>query len=189
MTDLPTGPNPFETLSHELMHSTPYKRFYRDWVRVNGMEKDYSYTDVASGIAMVAINEKNEVALVGQWRYPVKMFTWELPAGTREDHEDPLTTGKRELMEEAGASAEEWTPLGSYLIECSKSTQESYVFLCQKLTVGENRPDVDENLLLKWVPFEEALQFVEEGKIHDALSVIGLLRAERFLRMKAPKPL
>ncbi len=186
MMELPSGKNPFTTLTHELMHSRLYVNFYRDTVQVNGIEKDYSYTDVASGVAMVALNDKGEVALVGQWRYPVKMFTWELPAGTREEGEDPLVTGKRELMEEAGASATEWTPLGKYLIECSKSTQESYVFLAQGLTVGENAPDVDENLDVMWVPFEEALKLVDEGKVHDALSVIGLLRAQRFLQMKGP---
>lgn len=187
--ELPAGKNPYTTLSHELMHSRAYITFYRDMVRVNGIEKDYSYTGAASGVAMVAINEKGEVALVGQWRYPVNMYTWELPAGTREEGEEPLVTGKRELLEEAGASAEEWTPLGAYLVECSKSSQESYIFLAEKLTVGKNNPDEDEGLELLWIPFEKALTLVESGEIHDALSVIGLLRAERFLRRRAPKQL
>lgn len=183
--DLPTGKNPYVTLSHELLHQRPYVTFYKDMVRVNGIEKDYSYTDTKGGVAMVALNDKGEVALVGQWRYPVKMYCWELPAGTREEGEDPLVTGKRELLEEAGARAEEWTALGSTRIETSKSTQESFIFLAEKLTVGQNQPAEDENLALLWIPFEKAMSLLDEGKIHDALSVIGLLKAQRFLQKRA----
>lgn len=179
---LTIGSNPYTTLSHELMHQRPYVTFYADQVRMNGLEKDYSYIETSGGVSIVALTKDHKVALVGQWRYPIKKYTWELPAGSREKGEDPLETGRRELKEEAGASASKWTELGIYFMEGSKSTQKSYLFLAEDVELGESNPMEDECLENLWLPLEEALQLVELGEIDDAISVIGLLRAQAHLQ-------
>lgn len=181
---LPSGENPYFTLSSELLHERKYVRFLRDKVQVGDVTKDYSYISVDDSVGIVALNEKGEVALVGQWRYPIKEYHWEIPAGMAEAGETPLENAKRELMEEAGVVAEEWIPLGSYQMDASKMEQQNHLFLARKLTVGENAPMEDERIENIWLPLEEAIQLVEDGSIRDGFTVIGLLRAQAFLQKK-----
>lgn len=182
---LPLGPNPYTTLAHDLLHQRPYVRFYRDQVRMGAVNKDYSYIDVDDSVGVVALNDKNEVVLVGQWRYPIQEYRWELPAGMAEAGESPLENAKRELMEEAGVEASEWIDLGSYQMDGSKMNQKNHLFLARGLTVGANAPMEDEELRVLWLPLEEALTLVEAGELRDGLTVIGLLRAQRYLQRQA----
>ncbi|MEK7145907.1 MAG: DNA mismatch repair protein MutT, partial [Patescibacteria group bacterium] len=78
---LPSGKNPFKKLSSELLYERPYVRFMKEKVEVAGQVKDYSFAQINNGIGIVAINDKNEVVLVGQWRYPIDEYSWEIPAG------------------------------------------------------------------------------------------------------------
>ncbi len=183
---LPQGSNPYNTLSHELIHERRYVKFFKDIVRVKGLEKDYSYIEVGDSVGIVAINEKHEVVLVGQWRYPVSQYRWEIPAGMQEPGESPLENAKRELKEEAGVEAQTWTELGSYQMDGSKMNQKNHLFLAQDLVLGANSPMDDEQIEVQWLPLEGALQLIEEGKIRDAFTVIGLFRAQAHLRKKAP---
>lgn len=178
---LPLGPNPYTTVSHELLHERKYVKFYRDEVTMNGLAKDYSYIAVDDSVGVVAINDKGEVVLVGQWRYPIKEYRWEIPAGMAEMGESPLENAKRELMEEAGVEAKTWTPLGSYQMDGSKMNQKNHLFLAQDLVIGENAPMDDEELSVQWLPLNEAVQLIEAGELRDGFTVIGLLRAQAHL--------
>lgn len=182
MTQLPAGDNPWETLSSEEEVRRPSLSFFKDRVRINGFEKDYSFIRFASGIGIVALREDGMIPMVGQWRYPIETYAWEIPAGTLEEGESPLETAKRELAEEAGLKAQKWTPLGAYYMEPSVSTQKSYLFLAEELTEVGMNPDDDEVLEVIWLPFEEALGKVASGEIEDAFTVIGLLKAQAHLR-------
>lgn len=182
---LPLGPNPYTTLSHELLHQRPYVRSYKDEVMMNGLKKDYSYLETDGSTGIVALNEKSEVALVGQWRYPVKEYHWEIPAGMAEAGESPLENAKRELKEEAGVEAVDWTELGAYHMDGSKLDHTSHLFLARGLTVGQNAPMIDEELVVQWLPLDEAIGLIEAGEIKDGFTVIGLLRAQAFLQKKA----
>lgn len=179
---LPQGSNPYFTLSSELLHERKYVRFVRDMVTVGEVKKDYSYIDVDDSVGIVALNEKGEVALVGQWRYPIKEYHWEIPAGMCEAGESPLENAKRELMEEAGVQAKKWTVLGSYQMDASKMNQQNTLFLAEELTVGDNAPMEDERIERLWLPLKEAVALVESGEIRDGLTVIGLLKAQVYLR-------
>jgi len=182
---LPTGDNPYTVLSSELMHKRPYVEFYKDMVKIREVVKDYSYMKVDDSVGIVAINDKGQVALVGQWRYPIQNYNWEIPAGMCEPGESHQETAVRELKEEAGVSAEQWDFLGTFQMEASKMDQQTHVFLARKLRVGANAPMEDEKLSTLWLPFEEALEKIAEGEIREALSVIGLLRAQAYLRSLA----
>ncbi len=180
---LPSGKNPFKKLSSELLYERPYVRFMKEKVEVAGQVKDYSFAQINNGIGIVAINDKNEVVLVGQWRYPIDEYSWEIPAGMREENEDPLETAKRELREEAGVIAKKWTALGSFYMECSSTNKESFAFLAEDLELGEGNPDDDEEIESRWLPLEEALKKVASGEIKDGLTCLGLLRAQSILRV------
>lgn len=182
---LPLGPNPYATLAHELLHERKYVQFFRDKVTMNGLEKDYSYISVDDSVGIVVLNQHNQVVLVGQWRYPIKEYRWEIPAGMAEAGESPLENAKRELKEEAGVEAQTWIPLGSYQMDGSKMDQKNHLFLAMDLSLGANSPMEDEQLAVQWLPLTEAIGLVEAGEIRDGLTVIGLLRAQAFLQKKA----
>lgn len=179
--ELPQGENPFTKISSLELYRRPYVRFMKDLVKINGLEKDYSYADIANGIGIVAINDRNEVALVGQWRYPIDRYSWEIPAGMREGNEDPLLGAQRELKEEAGVTARKWTPLGEFFMEGSSTTKKAIAFLAQDLKMGEQSLDDDEKIEVLWMPFQQLLELIEQGKMQDGFSVLALLRARMIL--------
>ena len=186
---LPKGDNPYFTLSSELLHERTYVRFLKDKVQIAEIKKDYSYMDVDDSVGIVALNEKGEIALVGQWRYPIKEYRWEIPAGMAEPGETPLQNAQRELMEESGVSALKWTELGSYQMDGSKMNQQNHLFLAEELTVGDNAPMIDEKLERLWIPLEAAVALVESGELRDGLTVIAVLRVQAYLQKRALSPL
>ncbi len=179
---LPQGENPFTKISSEELYRRPYVRFMRDLVKINGLEKDYSYADIANGIGIVAINDQNEVALVGQWRYPIARYSWEIPAGMREGAEDPLEAAKRELKEEAGVTAKKWTSLGEFFMEGSSTTKKAIIFLAQDLEMGKQSLDDDEKIEVLWLPFQQVIDLTEDGSIKDGMTVLALLRAKCLIQ-------
>lgn len=138
-------------------------------------------TREATGV--VAIDDQNNVVLVGQYRYPTDMYSWEIPEGGTEQGEPPLVAAQRELKEEAGVTASDWQELGGevHLSNCY-SSERGYLFLATGLTFGEQSPDETEKLAVKKVPLEQALAMVDSGEIKDGLSIIALLRVARLRR-------
>ena len=171
------GTNPYKTISREVIHSRNHMNFVKTKVLINGKEKDYSYADISDGIGIVAVNDKGEVALVGQWRYAIETYEWEIPAGMREDGEDPLDTAKRELREEAGCTAKSWKKLGSFFMESNATNKVAHAFLATDLEMCDTDFDDDENIEIEWIPLEEAVEKVLNGEIKNGLSSLGLLTA------------
>lgn len=136
-----------------------------------------------TAIAVVPIDEEGYTTLVGQYRYPIKQYSWEVPEGGCPDTEDPLDAAKRELKEETGLTANKWSLLmsGIYLSN-SVSDEKAMVFLATALSQGECEPEHTEQLKLKRLPFADALKMAMEGDISDALSVVALMRAEKHLQ-------
>jgi len=123
-----------------------------------------------------------QVYLVGQYRYPTEAYSWELIEGGSEDSEDPLETGKRELKEEAGLVAKSWSVLAENLqLSNSFSSELANVYLARDLTLGQCSPDPTEELVVKAVDFSAAIKMVVSGEITDAISVIGLLLAQKAI--------
>ncbi|MFO0202923.1 MAG: NUDIX domain-containing protein, partial [Alphaproteobacteria bacterium] len=120
--------------------------------------------------------------LVGQYRYPVEQYSWEIPEGGSERGEEPLVAAQRELEEEAGIVAAHWEPLGGeiHLSNCF-SAERGVLFLARGLSFGQSRPDHTEVLQLRSVSLRDALTMVDEGEIKDSLSIIAILRVARRL--------
>lgn len=129
------------------------------------------------GASVVAINEKGEVALVRQFRYAAGREMVEIPAGKIEPGEDPKNTAIRELEEEAGVKAEKITDFGQVLPTCAYCTEIIYIYLATGLTPAKQNLDEDEFLDVFWLQLEEAVEMVMDGRIDDAKTVSGLLRA------------
>lgn len=128
-------------------------------------------------VCIVAVDADGRIALVRQWRHPVERALWELPAGTC-DHpgETPEATARRELMEEAGAGAEHWRPLGTWPLAPGYSSEVMHFFLASGISPSRGEPDPDEQLELAWCTEDEARRLVRAGEV-DVKTVAGLAAA------------
>ncbi len=181
MTDLPDGPNPWTTRSSRVVYENPWMTVREDdVVRPDGHDGIYGVitTRVATGV--VALDDDDRVVLVGQWRYPLERYSWEIVEGGTDDGESPEDAVARELREEAGLVAAHWEPLGGpvHLSNCL-SAEEARLYLARGLTEVGADPDGTEQLQRRWVGIDEAIALVEDGTITDAMSVIALLRLAR----------
>lgn len=140
------------------------------------------FANVAVGV--VAIDDRDRIALVGQHRYPFDALSWEIPEGGSPHAEDPLEGARRELLEETGLTARTWREIGRYQLSNSVSDEAAVVYLATDLEQGTAQPEGSEQLDFRWSPFDEVMAMVESGEISDALSVLPLqaLALERARR-------
>ena len=176
--------NPWRRLSSRPIYENPWIRVREDQViRPDGNPGIYGVVEIQNwAIGVVALAENGDTFLVGQYRYTLDLYSWEIPEGGGAKHETPLAAAQRELREEAGITAARWTYLGEVHLSNSVSDETGCVFLAEDLTYGEAEPDGTEELGLWRLPFAEAVQRALTGDISDSLAVIGLLRADHFLR-------
>jgi len=127
--------------------------------------------------AIVAVDAGGEVTLLRQWRHAAGGYIWEVPAGTLAPGEAPEACARRELREEAGLVATDWTPLGSILTTPGFCDERIHLYLARDLSAAAQQLDHDEVLTVTRMPFAEALAMVHRGEIEDAKSIAALCRA------------
>jgi ADP-ribose pyrophosphatase len=127
-------------------------------------------------IGVLPLDEEGYTYLVGQWRYALGEYSWELPEGGGPHAEDPLDAAKRELLEETGLSAQHWTPLLRMHLSNSVTDEESLVYLATGLTTGLAQPEETEDLRLQKIHFNKVLEMVLQGEITDSITVAAVLR-------------
>jgi 8-oxo-dGTP pyrophosphatase MutT (NUDIX family) len=175
--------NPWKRLDSRTVYTNPWMTVREDRViRPDGKEGIYGVVQTRIATGVVAITPQLEVVLVGQYRYPTDVYSWEIVQGGTDEGEEPLTACKRELQEEAGLIAVSWSPLGGevHLSNCI-SSEIGFIYLAEGLTHTEAAPDGTEVLRLMSVPLREAVRMATNGEIVDAVSIIGILLAERRL--------
>ena len=175
--------NPWKTLGSRQIYKNPWISVREDDViRPDGKPGIYGVVDTRIATGIVALTEDRQVYLVGQYRYPTKNYSWEIIEGGSEDNQSALETAKRELKEEAGLAAKNWLQLGDeYHLSNCFSSEVGFVFLASGLTEVGAEPEGTEVLQIKKVSFERAIKMVDTGEIKDGVSIVGLLRAERYL--------
>lgn len=132
-------------------------------------------------IGIVPLDENNHTWLVGQHRYTLGVWSWEIPEGGGPLSTGPLESAKRELKEETGLTAKAWTEIARVHLSNSVTDEEGIVFLAEGIEMGEPQlEDTEADLQLWKIPFEEALKMVCNGSITDSLSVIGILKLARL---------
>ncbi len=175
--------NPWKTLSNQTVYENPWiKVSHREVITPSGTDGIYGivhFKNIAVGV--VPLDENNHTWLVGQYRYALDKYSWELPEGGCPEGEDPLEAGKRELLEETGIMAKEWSPLLTMDISNSVSDEVGVAFIARDLSFGEAVPEETEDLAVRKVPFEEALQMVMNGEITDAFSIAMILKTKILL--------
>lgn len=132
-------------------------------------------------IGIIPLDKDNNTWIVGQHRYTLNDWSWEIPEGGGPLADTPLVSAKRELKEETGLTAQRWTEIARVHLSNSVSDEVGYVFVAENLKEGNVQLDETEaDMQVKKIPFKKALSMVELGEITDSLSVIGILKLARI---------
>ncbi|HET9345686.1 MAG TPA: NUDIX hydrolase [Candidatus Limnocylindrales bacterium] len=178
MTDSPGTIGPWRRHSRRLAYENDWITVWHDVVtRPDGGAGVYGvvhYANLAAGA--VVLDDEDRLLLVGQHRYTLDAMSWEIPEGGVSVGESPLEGVQRELREETGVEATDWRELGRAHLSNSVSDEEAVVFAARRTAEGEARPEPTEAIEVRWVPFEEAVAMTLDGRITDAMSVIGIQR-------------
>jgi ADP-ribose pyrophosphatase len=142
----------------------------------NGHRATLDVVHHPGGAAVVAMDSKQQVCLLRQYRYVADGWIWELPAGKLEPNEPPLETAKRELIEEAGISARHWESLGSVFSSPGVFAEVVHLFYAAELEPSTAAHESSEIIEIHWIPFAEAYEWAMSGKIRDAKTIIALAR-------------
>ncbi|MBS1680319.1 MAG: NUDIX hydrolase [Bacteroidetes bacterium] len=176
----------WRTLSAEVVYENPWiKLEEHQTINPSGGQSIYGKVHFKNtAIGIVALDTENNTWLVGQHRYTLNEWSWEIPEGGGPAETDILDSAKRELLEETGLTAGKWKEILKTHLSNSVSDEVGYVFMAQELTAGKYNREATEADMKVWkLPFAEALKMVLEGKITDSLSVMGILKAARMLGM------
>ncbi|MEY3405502.1 MAG: hypothetical protein RL161_932 [Bacteroidota bacterium] len=128
-------------------------------------------------IGVLAIDQEHHTWLVGQWRFPLNAWSWEIPEGGGPLDTDPLISAKRELKEETGLEADQWTLLMHTHLSNSVSDEEGILYLAQGLhEYSAQREETEADMKVVRLPFQKAFDMVLKGEITDSLSVMAILK-------------
>jgi ADP-ribose pyrophosphatase len=147
----------------------------------NGHQMEMEVVRHPGGAAVAAVNDRHEICLLKQYRCVFNEWLWELPAGKRDHQEPPLATAQRELAEEAGVIAGQWTELGSMISSPGVFTERVYLYLARQLSATTSHAAQDEVFQVHWISLGEALRWVMKGDISDAKSAIAILKTSQLL--------
>lgn len=178
MASFPLETNPWRTKSQHIAYENPWIRVnHHEVIHPDGSDGIYGVVEFKNvAVGVLPIDDEGNIYLVGQYRFPLKKYSWEIPEGGSPEGESELDTAKRELKEELGIIADEWLPLCCNIQLSNSVTNETgAIFIARSLHLVQNCPESSEALMAKKVPFQEALEMVLSGEICDSLSVIGIL--------------
>jgi 8-oxo-dGTP pyrophosphatase MutT (NUDIX family) len=169
--------NPWKTTASHIAYQNDWIRVREDEViRPDGLAGIYGVVEIRPSVGIVALNERDEVALVGQWRYALNRHSWEIPRGGSAPGEtDMLATAQRELAEEAGVKAARWDLLGAVDVCNGVSNDVQSLFLATGLSPTAMNLDPEEDIVVEWKPFSEAINMAMDGRITEVCSVAAIL--------------
>lgn len=163
--------------------------FENDWFRLDahavihpgGAEGDYTVIRPRRlAVGVLPIDAAGNVHLVGQWRFPLGRYSWEMPEGGAEPDEDALDCARRELEEETGLSAGTYLRVLEMDLSNSLTDETATVFIATDLKPGRPQPEAVEVLRHRRAPFMDALSRAADGRIRDAMTVAALFRAHHM---------
>lgn len=174
--------NPWKKLRSKLVYDNPWITVIEDAViNPSGGEGIYGkvhFKNIAVGI--IPVDEEGNTWLVGQYRYTLNQYSWEIPEGGCPAEEDILDAAKRELKEETGLTASNWKEIMQIHTSNSVSDEVGYVFLATGLTTGQTAFEDTEDLKIKKLPFKQVVQMVLDGEITDSISVAAILKLDKL---------
>jgi 8-oxo-dGTP pyrophosphatase MutT (NUDIX family) len=173
----PQRTNPWTTLSSRAIYENPWIRVREDQVlRPDGHPGIYGVVHFKNrAVGVLPVDEEGRVWLVGQHRYPLDAYSWEIPEGGCPESETPEATAIRELREETGLVAGQLELVATSHLSNSVSDELAYVYRATELTEGPHEPEGCERIDVRRVEWDEAWQMLQRGEITDSMSVIALL--------------
>ena len=166
-----------KTLKTETIYKGRKFSFCSDDVLLpNGDTSKRDYIKHPGGVTVAALNDKNELYFVKQFRYPFMGVVTELPAGTLEINEDPLEAGKRELREETGIVGGEYYSLGEFYPSTGYTNEIIYLYYTRVKEIKNQNLDEDEFINVVKIPLKEAYQMVLKGELKDGKSQAAILK-------------
>jgi ADP-ribose pyrophosphatase len=177
------GLNPWKTLKSELAYESPWISVTKhDVINPAGNPGTYSVVHFKNlAIGILALDAAYNTWLVGQYRYPIGQYTWEIPEGGGDLKLEPIESAKRELKEETGIVAQKWTKIQEMHLSNSASDEFCILFVAQDLRFEESEPEEVEQLEVRKVPFEELYQMVLRGEVTDSLTVTAVLKVKLMI--------
>jgi len=182
MTD--KNKNPWQTLKVKEVYDNPWiKITHRDVLNPSGNPGIYGVVHFKNlAIGIVPLDKDLNTWLVGQYRYTLNQYSWEIPEGGGIHGTPPLDSAKRELLEETGITAKKWTKILDLHTSNSVTDEVGLAYVAQDLTFGTAEPEDTEDLLIKKLPFSQAVDMVMNGEITDALAMVSILKVELMLQ-------
>jgi 8-oxo-dGTP pyrophosphatase MutT (NUDIX family) len=175
--------NPWKTTSQKNIYDNP-------WINVTeyqvinpsgnpGIYGKVHFKNLAIGV--LPLDDELNTYLVGQYRFPLNQYSWEMPEGGGPEGTDPLESAKRELLEETGLKAAQWTEIQRMHLSNSVSDELSIIYLARELTQFEAEPEDTEQLIIHKIPFAQMYQMVCDGQITDSMTVAAVLKVQLLL--------
>ena len=175
--------NPWQVIREKKIYDNPWISLTEyDVINPSGGKGIYGkvhFKGIAIGV--VPLDEALNTYLVGQYRFTLNQYSWEIPEGGGALQTDPLESAKRELLEETGLVAEKWEKLMDMHLSNSVSDEYGIIYLARNLEQREASPEETEQLQVRKLPFEEAYTMVENGTITDSVSVAAILKVKLML--------
>ena len=175
--------NPWTTINSVVKYENNWIKVTHNDVINPGDEKGVygtvHYKNWAIGI--IPLDRELNTWIVGQYRYPLNQFTWEIPEGGGKLGVSALETAKRELSEEVGLRAKKWNRIQKFHLSNSVSDEYGELFIAQELEEFDNHPDPDEDLIIKKITFNEVYKMVLNGEITDSMSIMGILKVKLLI--------
>ena len=172
--------NPWKTLQSDIRYDNPWIRLrHESVITPSGTEGIYGVVHFKNlAIGVIPLDEDMNTWLVGQYRYPLERYSWEIPEGGCPVGTDALQTARRELKEETGLLATRWREIQRMDLSNSVTDETGIIYIARDLTQGQSAPEPTEELQIKKLPFEETFQMLLRGEITDSLSVAGILKVQ-----------
>ena len=175
--------SPWKKLSEKEVYDNPWINIKEHKViNPGGGEGIYGVVGFKNkAIGIIPIDHEQNTWLVGQYRYPLNEYSWEIPMGGGAISQDVLLSAKKELKEETGITAHSWQKIMRIHTSNSATDEEGFVFIARDLEFGATElEETESDLKLQKLPFKEVVKMVMEGEITDAISVAGILKAEKL---------
>ena len=175
--------NPWQITSQKEIYDNPWINL-TEYQVINpsgnpGIYGKIHFKNIAIGI--LPLDDEMNTYLVGQYRFALRQYSWEMPEGGGPLGIDPIESAKRELLEETGLKAENWSELVRIHLSNSVSDELSIIYLARGLAQFEAEPEDTEQLIVKKLPFETVYQMVCDGEITDSMTVAAVLRLKLLM--------
>ena len=175
--------NPWRTILRKPIYENPWITLEEhDVINPSGNPGIYGKVHFKNkAIGIIPVDEEQNTWLVGQYRYTLDEYSWEIPEGGSLLKDNPLDSAKRELKEEAGIVASKWTKLMDFYTSNSVTNEYAVCYIAQGLSFEEAEPEETEDLILRKLPFQELYRMVMKGEIKDSLTVATVLKAKIWM--------